>query len=137
MTANRLERLDEAECLRLLRSGTLGRVGVHIAGSPAILPVNYGLLDDDVVFRTAPGTKLSSALMGVQVAFEVDHVDVSTGEAWSVLVVGYAEEIRDEETLARVNALGLQSWSPEHLAFVVRIRVRQLTGRRVPPSTAS
>jgi nitroimidazol reductase NimA-like FMN-containing flavoprotein (pyridoxamine 5'-phosphate oxidase superfamily) len=134
MTMERLERLDEAECLRLLRSAALGRVGVHIGDSPAILPVNYGVLGNDVVFRTAPGTKLSAALMGVQLAFEVDHIDVETDTAWSVLVVGYAEEIRDEDTLARIGALGLQSWSPEHLAFVVRIRARQITGRRVPSS---
>jgi hypothetical protein len=92
---------------------------------------------NDVVFRTAPGTKLSAALMGVQLAFEVDHVDVATGAAWSVLVVGYAEQIRDEETIVRVSALGLESWSPENLAFVVRVRPRQITGRRVPPTNAA
>jgi nitroimidazol reductase NimA-like FMN-containing flavoprotein (pyridoxamine 5'-phosphate oxidase superfamily) len=134
---NPLERLDEAECLRLLRSATLGRVGVRIGDSPAILPINYGMLDNDVVFRTAPGTKLSAALMGVQLAFEVDHVDVGTGAAWSVLVVGYPEQIRDVETLELVSQLGLQSWSPENLAFVVRIRPRQITGRRVPPSNTA
>jgi uncharacterized protein len=128
---DRLERLGEDECLTLLRSTDVGRVGVRIGDSPAILPVNYGMLGNDVVFRTAPGTKLSAALMGVQLAFEVDHVDPATRAAWSVLVVGYAEEVRDRETRERVDALGLESWSPEHLAFVVRIRARQITGRRL------
>ena len=35
------------------------------------MPVNYALLDDEVVFRTDPGTKLSAALMRTMVAFEV------------------------------------------------------------------
>jgi nitroimidazol reductase NimA-like FMN-containing flavoprotein (pyridoxamine 5'-phosphate oxidase superfamily) len=133
MTIRKLERITEAECLTLLRSATLGRVGLRIGELPAILPVNYALLDDDVVFHTAAGSKLSAAIMGVRVAFEVDHVDESTGAAWSVLVVGYAEEIRDEATRERVAALGLDSWSPVDLPFVVRIDTREISGRRIPP----
>jgi nitroimidazol reductase NimA-like FMN-containing flavoprotein (pyridoxamine 5'-phosphate oxidase superfamily) len=133
MTDRKLERLDEEECLDLLRSGSLGRVSLRIGDSPAILPINYAVLDDDVVFKTAAGSKLSAAIMGVQVAFEVDHVDESTGAAWSVLVVGYAEDVREEATRARVDALGLESWSPGDLPFVVRIDTRQISGRRVPP----
>jgi nitroimidazol reductase NimA-like FMN-containing flavoprotein (pyridoxamine 5'-phosphate oxidase superfamily) len=133
MTTRKLEQLAEEECLDLLRSATLGRVSLHIGDTPAILPINYAMLDDHVVFKTAAGSKLSAAIMGVRVAFEVDEVDESTGAAWSVLVVGYAEQIRDEATLARVNALGLESWSPGHLPFIVRIDTRQISGRRVPP----
>jgi uncharacterized protein len=133
MTIRKLERVTEEECLTLLRSATLGRVALRIGESPAILPINYAMLDDDVVFHTAAGSKLSAAIMGIQVAFEVDHVDEATGAAWSVLVVGYAEEIRDEATRERVHALGLESWSPEDLPFVVRISTRQISGRRIPP----
>jgi nitroimidazol reductase NimA-like FMN-containing flavoprotein (pyridoxamine 5'-phosphate oxidase superfamily) len=133
MTARKLERLTEEECLGLLRSATLGRVSLRIDESPAILPINYAMLDDDVVFKTAAGSKLSAAIMGIRVAFEVDQVDESTGSAWSVLVVGYAEQIRDEATRARVDALGLESWSPSDLPFVVRIDTRQISGRRIPP----
>ncbi|HEY7106409.1 MAG TPA: pyridoxamine 5'-phosphate oxidase family protein [Acidimicrobiia bacterium] len=133
MAIRKLERLAEDESLALLRTATLGRVSVHIGESPAILPVNYVMLDDDVVFRTAPGSKLTSALMGARMAFEVDHVDAATGAAWSVLVVGFAEEVRDESTRARVDSLGLDSWSPADLSFVVRIGTRQISGRRIPP----
>jgi nitroimidazol reductase NimA-like FMN-containing flavoprotein (pyridoxamine 5'-phosphate oxidase superfamily) len=133
MTARELERLTEDECRALLRSARLGRVAVRIGESPAILPVNYAMLDDDVVFRTAPGSKLSASLMGIRMAFEVDHVDEATGAAWSVLVVGYAEEIRDETTRARVDGLDLESWSPSDLPFIVRIDTRAISGRRIPP----
>lgn len=133
MGSKGLETLTQDECLGLLRSGTLGRVAVRVGESPAILPVNYALLDDDVVFRTDPGSKLTAALMGVQVAFEVDETDRESGTAWSVLVVGYAEEIRDHATLARVDALALESWIHSRPAFVVRIDTRKITGRRIPP----
>ena len=46
-----------------------------------------------MVFRTAEGTKLASALRGRGVAFEVDSYDAVAGEAWSVVIKGHAIEI--------------------------------------------
>ena len=132
MTSRGLEILTTDECLDLLRSQTLGRVAVQIGEAPAILPVNYALLDDDVVFRTDPGTKLSAAIMQTMVAFEVDDRDPVTRAGWSVLIVGYSEQVRDRATLARVDALGLEPWVTEGLDFVVRIRTRTISGRRLP-----
>ncbi len=134
MTSRGLEILSSEECLDLLRSRTLGRVAVRIGEMPSILPVNYALLDDEVVFRADPGTKLSAALIRMMVAFEVDDADSATRAGWSVLVVGYAEEIRDRPTLTRVAALDLQSWLPEGRDFVVIIRTRSMTGRRIAPA---
>jgi nitroimidazol reductase NimA-like FMN-containing flavoprotein (pyridoxamine 5'-phosphate oxidase superfamily) len=131
VTSRGLEILGPDECLRLLRSRSLGRVGVRIGESPAVLPVNYALLDDDVVFRTDPGTKLSAALMKVLVAFEVDEADAATRTGWSVVVVGYCEEIRDRATRERVDGLDLDPWVAEGRDFVVRIRARNVTGRRI------
>lgn len=131
MTSRGLEILGPDECLQLLRSHSLGRVGLRIGETPTVLPVNYALLDDDVVFRTDPGTKLSAAVMKMLVAFEVDEADVATRTGWSVVVVGYCEEIRDRATKERVAALDLQPWAPEGRDFVVRIRTRNMTGRRL------
>jgi len=125
------ETLSVEECLELLRSAGLGRVAVRIGDAPAILPVNFALLDEEVVFRTDPGTKLTAALMGVRVAFEADHADPATRAGWSVLVVGRAEEIRDRSTLERVDTLDLEPWVAEAPDFVVRIRTERITGRRV------
>jgi uncharacterized protein len=126
-----LETLTPAECLALLRAGNLGRIALRIGESPVILPVNYALLDDDVVFRTDPGSKLSAALMRVLVAFEVDHADAATRSGWSVLVTGYVDEVRDLRTLDRVEALGLESWVTDGRDFIVRIKTRTMTGRRL------
>ena len=103
MTNRRLEALSDEQCLRYLESASLGRIALQVGQSPAILPVNYAVFDGDVVFRTDPGSKLSAALMGVQVAFEVDSGEAGAG--WSVVVVGYAEEVRDTRTLERIEEL--------------------------------
>ncbi|MFI5045977.1 MAG: pyridoxamine 5'-phosphate oxidase family protein [Acidimicrobiia bacterium] len=128
MTSKGLEVLNEAECYERLASSTLGRVSVHLGDAPAILPVNYALLGRDVVFRTDPGSKLTAALMGVQVAFEVDAAP-TPDTAWSVLVVGYVEEVRDAPTLAEVAELGLEPWAGGIRDRVVRIDVRSISGR--------
>jgi nitroimidazol reductase NimA-like FMN-containing flavoprotein (pyridoxamine 5'-phosphate oxidase superfamily) len=132
MTSRGLEILTAEECRDLLRAHTLGRIAVRIGEAPAILPVNYALLDDDVVFRTDPGSKLSSALMRVTVAFEVDDIDAASRTGSSVVVTGYVEEIRDAATLARVEKLQLEPWVEEGRDYVVRIKARTVTGRRIP-----
>lgn len=128
MTSRGLVTLTEEECFERLASTSVGRVSVRIGDAPAILPVNYGLLGRDVVFRTDAGSKLSAAIMGVQLAFEVDNVMRPT-DAWSVLVVGYAEEVRDARTLAEVAELGLVPWAGGDRDRVVRIVTRIVTGR--------
>jgi nitroimidazol reductase NimA-like FMN-containing flavoprotein (pyridoxamine 5'-phosphate oxidase superfamily) len=134
VTSRGLDVLTEDECRALLRSHSVGRIAVYIGEAPAILPVNYAMLDDDVVFLTDPGSKLSAALMRVQVAFEVDELIEATHAGWSVLVTGYVEQVEDRETLDRIAALELESWVAEGRDYVVRIRTRTTTGRRLPAS---
>jgi hypothetical protein len=66
------------------------------------------------------------------VAFEVDDTDPVTHAGWSVLVVGYSEQVRDRATRARVDALSLEPWVTEALDFVVHIRTKTISGRRLP-----
>jgi nitroimidazol reductase NimA-like FMN-containing flavoprotein (pyridoxamine 5'-phosphate oxidase superfamily) len=99
-----------------------------------VLPVVYSLLDDDVVFRTAPGEKLIAAALNRTVAFEIDEFDVSARTGWSVLVVGTAEEIVNAEELRRVRELDLEAWVGEVRDRYVRVRGEQVTGRRVSPA---
>lgn len=128
MTSQDLEIIDPAECDILLRSRTLGRVGVKIAEELLILPVFYAVLDDDIVFRTAPGTKLGAAVMGTKLTFEVD----ATAPGWSVLVIGHAREITDltEQQHARTR-LG-SDWPAGEREHLVAIRAEKVTGRRLP-----
>ncbi len=69
---NGLEVLNREECLRLLRHATLGRVAITSGALPQVLPVNFRLFGDRIVFRTGLGTKLDAATSNNVVAFEVD-----------------------------------------------------------------
>lgn len=134
LTDEGLELLDEGECRRRLASGRLGRVGVSIGSLPAILPVDYRMVGDAIVFRTGPGAKLNAAVNGQVVAFEVEGgLDPVYREGWSVLVVGKAEEVRDPAELADLADLALlpQPWADGPRPHVVRIPVEFVSGRRI------
>ena len=65
--------LSEDECWSLLSSMSLGRLVTILGGKPEIFPVNFVTQRRTVLFRTAHGTKLYSAVMGDWVAFEADY----------------------------------------------------------------
>lgn len=130
------EVLDRRECLRLLAGEVVGRVAVVEAGSPLVLPVNFGLDGDIVVFRTGPGTKLSEA-RGHAACFEVDDFDRETRSGWSVVVRGRMEEVTEYSPalLARLAHLA-EPWLDGDRNHVVRIVPTSITGRRVPAPSA-
>jgi uncharacterized protein len=128
MTSRGLETIDRAECDILLRGRTLGRVGVKIADEVVIFPVYYAVVDDDIVFRTDPGTKLNAAVLGARVAFEVD----GTAPGWSVLVTGHAREIKTLEKLQHARTRLGQDWPEGQRDRVVAISMEKVSGRRLP-----
>jgi nitroimidazol reductase NimA-like FMN-containing flavoprotein (pyridoxamine 5'-phosphate oxidase superfamily) len=128
--AGRIASIDRADCYVLLRGRTLGRMAVKIADDLVILPVYYAVMDDDIVFRTAPGTKLDAAVLKTKVAFEVD----GASPGWSVLVRGHAEELRDANLQVKARSLLGHDWPAGEREQIVRIRAEQVTGRRLPPA---
>jgi nitroimidazol reductase NimA-like FMN-containing flavoprotein (pyridoxamine 5'-phosphate oxidase superfamily) len=97
--------------LALLATQQVGRLGVSIQALPAILPVNFRLLNERIVVRTVPGTKLDAAAAQTVIAFEVDDYDPTGRWGWSVLVRGAGAEITDPDELAAVRTLGLRAWA--------------------------
>lgn len=123
--------LDVDECIALLRSRPIGRVAISVGALPVVLPVNYRVQDDAVVFRTAKGTKLAAATAGHVVAFEADDYDEDGRTGWSVLVQGRAEELTDPSMLERARALGLEAWAMDGAAdHLVAVRIDRISGRR-------
>ena len=127
-----LEVLTPKECIRLI-SEYPARVGrLAIAGPrPVILPVNYVVDKGEIVFRTAPGTKLSAAAKDNFVAFEVDDVKPELRSGWSVLVRGQSHEIRDPTERERLSKLPLKSWAAGDKDHFVRISNAIVSGRRL------
>jgi nitroimidazol reductase NimA-like FMN-containing flavoprotein (pyridoxamine 5'-phosphate oxidase superfamily) len=129
-----LEIIFEDECRRLLQPGGVGRIAVVDHGQPLVFPVNYAFDGPDIVFRTAPGTKLDAA-RGALVAFEIDGYDMTYRTGWSVLVQGRAEEVRDAAERSRLATLPLRPWARGSKPQWVRIRPTLITGRRIPELT--
>ena len=128
-----LEILHLGDCFGLLGSVPVGRIGFMAGGEVVILPVNFLVDGQDVVFRTAAGSKLSSIEVGHYVGFEADAYDPATENGWSVLVSGLAEIVEDDADVARLDALGLRSWGGGAAELLwVRIRPSSISGRRVP-----
>jgi uncharacterized protein len=113
----------------LLRSHEVGRLAVSIDERPEIFPVNYTVDHGTVVFRTAEGTKLAGAVQR-DVAFEADGYEPETGEAWSVVVKGRAEEISRVQELLDTADLPLFPWHAAPKQRFVRIVADEITGRR-------
>jgi len=123
--------MSDDECRALLATAQIGRVVLSIDALPAALPVNYRLIDDAIVFRTAPGTKLTAALRHTVVGFEVDEIDRATRSGWSVLVVGTSDVVSDPPEIARLDRAGLRSWAPISAPRYVRISIQRISGRRL------
>ena len=124
------ELLSETECRELLSRGGLGRVGITMGALPVILPVNFTVVDDDIVFRTRKGTKLNAAASGSIVAFETDAYDEREQRGWSVLAVGRARRFEPGEQVAGSALATLKPWDGDPNEYV-RIRCEFLSGRRI------
>lgn len=130
-----LEVLPFDSCLRLLAAVSVGRVGFVAGGEVVILPVNFVVDGQDVVFRTANGSKLSGAEDRIAVAFEADNYDDIAQSGWSVLVSGRFEVVEDEAEIGRLSQLGLYPWAGAlDRPYWIRIRPTSVTGRRTPGS---
>jgi nitroimidazol reductase NimA-like FMN-containing flavoprotein (pyridoxamine 5'-phosphate oxidase superfamily) len=126
-----LSALTHAECLEFLRLSKVGRIVFTIDALPAIMPVNFALDGDSIVFRTTANSRLARATDGAVVAFEVDEIDELQRTGWSVVVLGVADAVRDVGSLVRMQQLNLLSWVAGVRAHYVRITPAQITGRRL------
>jgi uncharacterized protein len=128
-----LETLSFDTCLRLLASVPVGRVGFMADGEVQVLPVNHLVDGQDVIFRTAHGSKLSATEGQKPITFEVDDYDERTHSGWSVVVNGRAEPVDEDAEVDRLARGGLRPWvsNVEH-PFWIRIRPTSVTGRRTP-----
>lgn len=125
---DRMTALDEATCRQLLGSHHFGRIAFNDDPSPEVLPVNYAVQDDAVVFHTGAGAKQGAASRGLPATFQVDATDADRHSGWSVVVRGRLS-LRDGPGPSAL---------PEPLpggdrAYVVALSIETVTGRRIPP----
>jgi hypothetical protein len=120
------------DCLSLLGSVPVGRIGFEADGEVIILPVNHIVDGQSVAFRTAAGSKLSAADGQTQIVFEADDYDVGRRAGWSVVINGHAEVIYDDAEIEPLNRRGLDSWPDgADRPFWIRIRPESVSGRLI------
>lgn len=137
------ERLDEAECLRLISPGGVGRLAYSGRYGPTVLPVNYVVHEGTIVFRTTHDSPTDEDLRtGIaeaeyKVAFEIDELKPAAREGWSVLVQGSVHHVESEDERASLVQAGVEPWAGGVRELFLRIRPTRVTGRRVrgnPPA---
>jgi len=132
-----LEDLDEAECLRLITPGGIGRIAYSGRYGPTVFPVNYRLHAGTIVFRTAQDSPTDEDLRtGIadaeyKVAFEIDEIDLDAREGWSVLIQGPVHHVESESERAEVLQAGVETWPRGDRELFLRIVPSRITGRRI------
>ena len=135
-----IEELDEAESLRLISAGGIGRIAYESRFGPVVLPVNYKWHDGAVVFRTTRHSALDEDLQtGIsggdyKVAFEIDEIDEIGRQGWSVLIQGPAHHVEGETERAAAEQAGVEPWPAGERELFLRIAPNRVTGRRIKPA---
>ncbi|MEV4110341.1 pyridoxamine 5'-phosphate oxidase family protein [Nonomuraea sp. NPDC049695] len=131
-----LEELDREECLRLIEPGGIGRVAFQSSQGTAVLLVNYTMHHGAIVFRTASGGSMDRDLrtglegVDIKIAFEIDRIDETNREGWSVLVQGPAHHVAPDE-MAEVADADVTPWVGGERRLYIRIVPHQIAGRRI------
>lgn len=135
-----LAELDEAECLRLISPGGIGRLAFVGRFGLTVLPVNYRLAEGTILFRTAQDSSTADDLRtGIahaeyKVAFEIDDFDEAAREGWSVLLQGPAHHVDSDAQRPAALAAGVEPWPSGKKDQFIRITPDRVTGRRIRQS---
>jgi len=123
-----LEVLTRQHCEAHLAVGGVGRIVYSASRGPVALPVNFEFTEGEIIFST---NESKAAAIGGQavVGFEVDRVDDSMSEGWSVLVSGRGRRIEDANESQRLSSLDLEAWAGGSRHSLVAIMPDEITGR--------
>ena len=123
--------LDRQECLELLAAKSVGRIAYAVDKGARILPVNYILSNNCVIFRTASDGEISHHALESECAFEVDETDEFFESGWSVVAVGRLELATEEDFASMRYGKLPQPWAGGDRWLFLRLPCEQVSGRRV------
>jgi nitroimidazol reductase NimA-like FMN-containing flavoprotein (pyridoxamine 5'-phosphate oxidase superfamily) len=130
MPSTEVNVLGTRECLTLLRSVGVGRLVFSANALPAIRPVNFAVVNGQIVVRGARdpwAAKLDNAV----VAFEVDEIDEQTNTGWNVVVIGKAHIVTDFDEIVQLSDPTTRPWVNGHGDRFLTVDMEQITGRRL------
>jgi nitroimidazol reductase NimA-like FMN-containing flavoprotein (pyridoxamine 5'-phosphate oxidase superfamily) len=125
-TENPVGVLSREECWGLLADEKFGRLAYRLVDEVHLVPINYVVDGNTLLFRTASGNKLLAAALQSDVAFEIDWYDDHS--AWSVVVRGRLRQL-DEDEVHRAEGLPLHSWVPTLKYDIIELVPEAVTGR--------
>ncbi|MFD7781299.1 pyridoxamine 5'-phosphate oxidase family protein [Streptomyces sp. NPDC059753] len=129
----RMTELGRGECLALLASVPLGRIGVSRQALPTIRPVNHLVDGEHIVIRAHTGSALlRDPSLSEVVVYEADQIDLEARTGWSVMVTGRASLVTDPLEVARYQQL-LTPWVDIDMDHVIQITAEFVTGYRLSP----
>jgi nitroimidazol reductase NimA-like FMN-containing flavoprotein (pyridoxamine 5'-phosphate oxidase superfamily) len=125
-----LRELSYAECRALLVRQRAGRVAVSTPDGPHIIPLNYSVVDESIVFRTTPFSVLATYGRNAKLAFEVDHFRVEQQLGWSVVARGRADVVTDPDEIGRIRKVAAPlPWADGARNLYFRLDWKELSGR--------
>jgi hypothetical protein len=123
--SNHMIALDGPECLRLLESTSIGRLGLTMRGLPWVVPVRFMLDGARILVDVGSDPAIVAATRDAVVAFETDGGGVPAEERWAVMATGFARPLErsspgdgsDSDDAASGHVFGidpeiLTGWSP-------------------------
>jgi nitroimidazol reductase NimA-like FMN-containing flavoprotein (pyridoxamine 5'-phosphate oxidase superfamily) len=131
-----LERLGEAECMKLLATGRVARLVFTSRYGPTALPVTYRIDAGSLVLGAwnpvfDEDLRTGIAHADYHVAVEADQIDPQEREGWAVLVRGAAHHLDTEAERAPIIGAGLQPWVEEVPSHFIRVNPTTIFGMRV------
>ena len=103
--------ITKTECLDLMAQSTVGRVALNVGALLEIVPVNFSVVGQTVVFGVHSGSVLASESEGAVVAFQVDSFDSERECGWHVHAIGTVGEALRVEELAVAGAVVPKPWA--------------------------
>ncbi|GHH69875.1 pyridoxamine 5'-phosphate oxidase [Streptosporangium violaceochromogenes] len=131
LDSTRSQALSLRECRELLSSVPIGRIAFTDRALPAVQPVSFRLDGEEIVIRTAAGSRLAASASDAVVAFEADTFDAETRSGWAVTLVGHARAVRSPSEIVRLSRLPLIPWTPGGTGHFITVGTGRMAGLRI------
>lgn len=118
------------ECLEILATQQVGRLGFIDDGRAEIRPMTYILDQGSIIVRLNYGRVLDAIIRNA-VVFEVEDLSEARPEGASVIIHGRADEVWKPAELDVLRRLPLRPWAPGPRVHYVRIAPASITGRAI------
>lgn len=123
--------MDESECRQLLALSTLGRLGFASRSLPVVLPVNYVVDGDRLLFATEASSIVAAAITGGVACLEIDDHDGLSHSGWSVLVTGRLREVDEDDARDVHERNPLPMWREMPAPHLLELGMDMISGRRL------